>query len=294
MANKPLEGGNTHVQSSPEGRLVVARIRTIKPELPQSESLGRVSRDARLLFINLWTIADDSGKARAASRLLASLLYPYDEDAPALIDGWLTELEGIGAVRRYVVDGSTYLDIPNWLKHQKIDRPSESRLPSFDESSRGLANDREGSSTDLGPRTMDLGPRTVDRGPRATTHGKATNIINGHDQRRHGSHGWCDRERGKCLPFGLHDELVKGLGGADAEARLKAWYPTVIAKYSGRPIGDDTFEFWRNEFACWVGTVTSRPSPPVRDKATQANDAMHEALAIINADYQKAIGDGTH
>ena len=59
----------------------MARIRTIKPEFPQSESMGRVSRDARLCFVMLWTIADDSGRLRGNSRMLASLLFPYDDDA---------------------------------------------------------------------------------------------------------------------------------------------------------------------------------------------------------------------
>jgi len=42
----------------------MARIRTIKPEFPHSESMGRVSRDARLLFVMLFTIVDDEGRAR--------------------------------------------------------------------------------------------------------------------------------------------------------------------------------------------------------------------------------------
>lgn len=136
----------------------MARIRTIKPEFPQSESMGRVSRDARLLFIMMWTIADDAGRLRAASRMLASLLFPFDDDAPALIEGWLAELEDEGCIRRYVAGGTTYAEIVKWLEHQKIDRPSKSRLPAFDEGSREFAKDREGSCTDLGPRTMDLGP----------------------------------------------------------------------------------------------------------------------------------------
>ena len=111
----------------------MARIRTIKPEFPQSESVGRLSRDARLLFILLWTIVDDSSRARASSRLLASLLYPYDEDAGTLMGGWLDELEAGGKIRRYVIDGTTYLDIPSWLEHQKIDRPSVSRIPPYDD-----------------------------------------------------------------------------------------------------------------------------------------------------------------
>lgn len=129
----------------------MARIRSIKPEFPQSETIGALSRDARLLFIQLWTFVDDEGRARAASRMLASLLYPYDDDAPSLIDGWLLELEGAGCVVRYVIEGTTYIQVLNWLKHQKIDRPTPSRIPQFDESSRILASPRC-SILDLGSR----------------------------------------------------------------------------------------------------------------------------------------------
>ncbi len=136
----------------------MARIRSIKPEFPQSESIGRLSRDARLLFIQIWTLVDDDGRARAASRMLASLLYPYDDDAPKLIDGWLAELEREGMVRLYEVDGSRYLDIPNWRKHQKIDRPSDSRLPEYREASPIPREASRAFDADLGP-----GPRTKDQ-----------------------------------------------------------------------------------------------------------------------------------
>jgi len=146
----------------------MARIRTIKPEFPQSETIGKLSRDARLLFIQLWTICDDAGRTRGASRMLASLLYPYDTDAPSLIDDWLAELDRLGVIIRYRVGDNAYVQVAKWREHQKIDRPSDSRLPPF-------ANNREASrvldepsTTDLGPRTVDLGPvpRTVDRGPK--------------------------------------------------------------------------------------------------------------------------------
>lgn len=107
----------------------MARIRTIKPEFPQSETIGRLSRDARLLFIQLWTLVDDEGRTRAASRMLASLLYPYDDDARELIDGWLEELELGKCLVRYEVEGTSYLEISNWLKHQKIDRATPSKIP---------------------------------------------------------------------------------------------------------------------------------------------------------------------
>lgn len=124
----------------------MARIRTIKPDFPQSESMGRVSRDARLCFVEMWTIADDSGRLRGNSRMLASLLFPYDDDAPGLIDGWMSELEGEGCIIRYQVDGAHFVEISNWLKHQKIDKPSASKIPPFGEASRIVAKPREPSS----------------------------------------------------------------------------------------------------------------------------------------------------
>lgn len=128
----------------------MGRIRTIKPEFPQSETVGKLSRDARLLFIQLWTFVDDEGRARAASRMLASLLYPYDDDAPELIDAWLGELEQNDCLRRYEVEGTKYLEIINWSKHQKVDHPSKSRIPPF---SRELAKPSRSLAPDLGPRT---------------------------------------------------------------------------------------------------------------------------------------------
>lgn len=144
----------------------MARIRTIKPEFPHSESMGKVSRDARLTFIELWTLADDSGRLRGNSRMLASLLFPYDDDAPGLIETWLGELERERCIVRYSSDGTSCLQVCNWLNHQKIDKPSPSKLPEFVESSRIVARPRELSSGDQGSRIKDQGPgsRIKDQG----------------------------------------------------------------------------------------------------------------------------------
>lgn len=124
------------------------RIRTIKPEFWESENLGNVSREARLLFIGLFSSCDDHGRTRASSRILASRLFPYDDDALKLLPKWLKELESKNCVRIYEVEGETYLDIPKWLNHQKIDKPSASKLPSFAdirEDSRGFAKNSLGT-----------------------------------------------------------------------------------------------------------------------------------------------------
>ncbi|MGI4717231.1 MAG: hypothetical protein ACRYGO_07400 [Janthinobacterium lividum] len=131
----------------------MARIRSIKPELPQSESMGNVSRDARLTFIQLFTLADDEGRLRGNSRMLASLLFPYDDGEDGRprttgkdVEAWMVELEREGCIVRYQIDGAAYIQIANWLIHQKIDKPSKSKIPAFDESSRVLSNPREVSS----------------------------------------------------------------------------------------------------------------------------------------------------
>jgi hypothetical protein len=114
----------------------MARIRTIKPEFPHSESMATVSRDARLTFILLWTIADDHGRLRGNPQLLASLLFPYDEDASAKIELWLMELDREGCIARYAIDGRMFVQISKWSSYQKIDHPTASRIPEFREGSR--------------------------------------------------------------------------------------------------------------------------------------------------------------
>lgn len=152
----------------------MGRIRTIKPEFPQSESVGRLSRDCRLLFVQLWTVADDYGRMRAAPSLLAGQLYPYDDDARELMPRWLSELADQGFIRLYEVDGSKYLDIPQWGKHQRIDNAGKSSIPEFREPAqsadgrgeeKNFAANRREPRLDLGPRTLDqdLGPRTNSR-----------------------------------------------------------------------------------------------------------------------------------
>lgn len=62
------------------------------------------------------------------------------------------------------------------------------------------------------------------------------------------------------VPGSLHAELRLLLGDADqdaADAKLRAWYPTVAESWAGKPIGDDPFRFWRARFREWVGTTVA-------------------------------------
>ena len=78
--------------------------------------------------------------------MLSSLLFPYDEDAGKLMDGWLEELAREKCILRYQVDGASYLEICNWLKHQRIEKPTESKLPASPTIPRSLTDN---SRTDV-------------------------------------------------------------------------------------------------------------------------------------------------
>lgn len=110
----------------------MARIRTIQPHFARSPSMGRVSRDARLLFVLLWTIVDDEGRTWADPADLATVLYPRDFDAPIHLRRWLAELVAEGCVDVYTVDDVDYLRVVHWRKHQKIYHPTKSLLPRAD------------------------------------------------------------------------------------------------------------------------------------------------------------------
>ena len=105
------------------------RIRTIKPDLPQRADLGACSRDARLLYLLLKTLVDDEGRARGGPRLLASLLYPYDDPAALTDAAWLAELAAAGLVTTYAVAGAEYVQLEAFRADERIDHPTPSKLP---------------------------------------------------------------------------------------------------------------------------------------------------------------------
>lgn len=110
------------------------RIRTVKPEFWASESMGRLRRDSRLLFVGLWSLADDHGLFRADPRFVAGQLFPYDTDALKTVEKGLRELVDEGSVVLYEAGGSSYGAITGWEKHQRIDRKSKPKLPTPSES----------------------------------------------------------------------------------------------------------------------------------------------------------------
>jgi len=101
------------------------RIRTVKPEFHQSETLGKVSREVRYLAGALLNWADDEGYFVTNPRVIAGSLLPLDDDGPAFVERALPELERIGYL--VLFEGHIGL-IPGLPTHQRINRPTKSKL----------------------------------------------------------------------------------------------------------------------------------------------------------------------
>ncbi|MGK4579626.1 hypothetical protein [Kitasatospora sp. HPMI-4] len=110
----------------------MARIRSIKPEAFVSESLAEVTVEAERTFFGLLTQADDQGRHRDNAAIIAGLLWPLRSEHTAVhVEDDLQQLANAGLICRYTgCDGRRYLHVVTWFDHQKIDKPSQSRLPS--------------------------------------------------------------------------------------------------------------------------------------------------------------------
>ena len=103
----------------------MSRIRTIKPEFWTSEQVVNCSRDARLLFIGLWSFSDDAG-AHPASFLRAKMeIFPGESDFTTdHIKTLINELSKNELLREYIINNQSYWQITGWQKHQRIDKPT--------------------------------------------------------------------------------------------------------------------------------------------------------------------------
>lgn len=104
------------------------RIRTVKPEFWSNEKLSDVSESAHMFAAALLNYCDDEGFFNANQKLIKAALYPI-RDPSVSIHGMITELSNIGYLRiGKGVDGRTYGHIIGFTEHQRINRPSSSKI----------------------------------------------------------------------------------------------------------------------------------------------------------------------
>ena len=114
----------------------MARKRMIDPGIWQSEDFSKLSTLAKLVFIGLFSNADDEGRGRAKAAYIKSILFPYDEGMRVIdVDKTLSEIASNMSVTFYLHDDNEYYSLDKWSKWQRVDKPSDSVLPKLDENS---------------------------------------------------------------------------------------------------------------------------------------------------------------
>ena len=111
--------------------------RMIDPQIWRNEKVGSLPDAGRLLFIGIFSQADDDGRLKASPRFLMASIFPYDKDKTEEdIKLYRDQCAKLGLIQVYTNGKEEYLNIPGWKEHQHIrkDRYVKSSLPSFDES----------------------------------------------------------------------------------------------------------------------------------------------------------------
>lgn len=108
----------------------MARIRSVKPEMRRSLTVSSWPIPVRWTFVGLLGYLDDEGRALDDLRLVKAELYPLDDAVTTRrVDQHLGTLAEQGPLCRYEVAGQRYLHVTSWHEHQRINRPSPSKIP---------------------------------------------------------------------------------------------------------------------------------------------------------------------
>ena len=122
----------------------------ISPDIWQSEDFSKLSTLAKIVFIGMFSNADDEGRGRGKAVYLKSIIFPYDEDIRvADIDKTLSEISSNMSVIFYSHNENVYYELTNWNIWQKVEKPQASKIPAFienDESFRLLFGEQSENS----------------------------------------------------------------------------------------------------------------------------------------------------
>lgn len=109
----------------------MARKRMIDPQFFLDEELAALTPHARLLYIGLWTIADDvNATLPNRPKWIKAQVFPYEN---VNIEKVLDELSTSTHIRLFTgSENEKYWFIPSFHNYQRIDRPSKAKYPEYD------------------------------------------------------------------------------------------------------------------------------------------------------------------
>ena len=105
------------------------RKRQIDPDIWKSEQVVDLPVEARLLFIGMISQADDEGRLKGSTFALKMSIFPADSCDQGMIKQWRDAIINNRLVALYSANGTEYLWIPNFKKHQYMTKSFPSKLP---------------------------------------------------------------------------------------------------------------------------------------------------------------------
>ena len=109
----------------------MARIRTMKPALFTSRNTSAYTDAQFRTFAGLIVYCDDKGRGEDDVELIKAEIAPRIKRSPGQIEAHLCHFasEKDPPLCRYEADGERYLHLLGFLDHQRINRPTKSKIP---------------------------------------------------------------------------------------------------------------------------------------------------------------------
>lgn len=240
--------------------MVVARIRTIKPEFWTSEKIVECSVNARLLFIGLWNFADDEGRMEDKPKRIKMQVFPGDDFNSDDVAGMLQELSKNDLIIRYSIDGKEIIQVKGW-DHQRIDKPNQSKLPPYSENDPRPIREPSPPEREKERDSSDSSEKEIGRAKRAP-HNSGTKIPPG-------------------FPGEAEFAYPRSRGWSETQIQEQAfefreyWLSPDAAK-GGRK------KDWKLTWERWVRN-TRRTSSPKQSQSDKDDEAFREAARRIGA-----------
>lgn len=112
----------------------MARIRTFKPDFFRSPDTAKASPRARILYLAMWSWADDAGIGETNIYGLLGFAFPDSDGVTAEeLPSLLKEVRGSFGVVFYSHRGRFYYAIPTFDKHQRTERKAQGKFPGPDD-----------------------------------------------------------------------------------------------------------------------------------------------------------------
>lgn len=106
------------------------RTRSVRASFWEDEQVVGLPRDARLLLLGVWALADDEGLLVWDPALVAEQVFPGDADlSEEAAAGLMAVIAAAGLVRVYEVGVRRFGAVTDWSRVQPVSRPRPSRLP---------------------------------------------------------------------------------------------------------------------------------------------------------------------